>query len=61
VKGAASNPGMGWSIAHLFVREGANVLCGDVDGNGMGICPASIREAGGSAAGAHLDVTSSSN
>jgi len=61
VTGAASNPGMGWSIAHLFALEGADVVCTDVDNEGVEICAASIREMGGSAMALRHDVTSQSD
>ncbi len=44
VTGAAS--GMGRATAHLFAREGANVMATDLNGEGVEAVAAEIREAG---------------
>lgn len=58
VTGAASNPGLGWSIARLFAREGAKVAVTDIDETGLAACVKEIEGLGAEAAGWRQDVTS---
>lgn len=58
VTGAASNPGLGHSIALLLAAHGAHVVATDIDERGAEKCAAAIRAAGGSAIGLHHDVIS---
>ncbi len=58
VTGAASNPGLGWAIAHLFAREGAKLVVTDIDETGLSACVAEIKKAGAEAVGWRHDVTS---
>lgn len=60
VTGTASNPGLGWSIAHLFAREGARVVVTDLDEEGIVACVDSIRSLGAEVVGWRQDVTSES-
>jgi len=57
VTGAASNPGLGHSIAHCMAAEGAIVVATDVDADGAAATVTSITEAGGSAVSWRQDVT----
>jgi len=57
VTGAASNPGLGWTTAHLLAAEGGRLLVTDIDAAGAEACAASIRDAGGEAQAAGQDVT----
>jgi 3(or 17)beta-hydroxysteroid dehydrogenase len=56
VTGAAS--GIGRATAALLARHGASVLCADIAADGAEEVAAEIREAGGTASGCRLDVTS---
>jgi NAD(P)-dependent dehydrogenase (short-subunit alcohol dehydrogenase family) len=58
VTGAASNPGLGHSIAHVFAREGAEVLVTDIDGEGAQRTAEEILGAGGKAVAWQQDVSS---
>ncbi|MFM7066486.1 MAG: SDR family NAD(P)-dependent oxidoreductase [Gammaproteobacteria bacterium] len=58
VTGAASNPGLGRSIALLLGARGAHVVATDLDGVGAESCAAAIRADGGSAIGLRHDVVS---
>lgn len=56
VAGAAS--GIGRATALLLAREGAAVLCADLDAQGAATTAGSIKETGGNAASGRLDITS---
>ncbi|HEX5758208.1 MAG TPA: SDR family oxidoreductase [Thermoanaerobaculia bacterium] len=56
VAGAAS--GIGRATAVLLAREGAAVLCADLDAEGAGATAGLIEEMGGNASSGRLDVTS---
>lgn len=56
VTGAAS--GIGRATAVVFGREGANVVCADVDVDGAARTASEVIEAGGSAVSVACDVTS---
>ncbi|MBI2131501.1 MAG: SDR family oxidoreductase [Candidatus Tectomicrobia bacterium] len=56
ITGAAS--GIGRASALIFAREGANVLCADINGEGAARAAAEVDEAGGHGAGVRVDVTS---
>lgn len=58
VTGAASNPGLGYSIALLLAARGARVVATDLDGVGAEDCAVAIRAVGGTAIGLRHDVTS---
>lgn len=60
VTGAASNPGLGWSIAHLFAREGAKLVVTDIDEEGITACVDGINSLGAEVVGWRQDVTSES-
>lgn len=49
--------GIGRAAALAFAREGATVICADVDANGGGATVAKIKEAGGKAEFFQTDVT----
>lgn len=55
VTGAAS--GIGWGIAERFGREGACVLCADLDGAAAMRVAAAMVEAGHAAKGCEVDIT----
>lgn len=55
VTGAAS--GIGRETAYIFNREGANVICADVNGPGAKETAAKITDEGGHAIGLNCDVT----
>ncbi len=57
VTGAASNPGIGRSIAHRFAAEGAKLIVTDIDVPGVEKCAQEIIDAGGEAIPMHQDVT----
>ena len=56
ITGAAS--GIGRAAALIFAREGANVLCADIDGGGAARIADEVSEGGGRGAAAETDVTS---
>lgn len=58
VTGAASNPGLGRAIAHLFAREGARLAVTDIDEPGIAACRSEIEALGGEVDGWRQDVTS---
>lgn len=58
VTGAASNPGLGRSIALRFAAEGAKVVITDIDEQGLQACEAEIRKLGGGVVSWRQDVTS---
>jgi NAD(P)-dependent dehydrogenase (short-subunit alcohol dehydrogenase family) len=60
VTGAASNPGLGWAIAHRFASEGAKLVVTDIDEAGLEACTDSIKALGAEVAGWRQDVTSES-
>lgn len=55
VTGGAS--GIGWATAMVFGREGANVLCADIDEQGAQQAARAVTEAGGRGEAAFVDVT----
>ena len=55
VTGAAS--GIGRATALIFAREGANVLCADIDGEGAARVANEVAEAGGKGESVQADVT----
>ena len=55
ITGAAS--GIGRSTAQIFAREGANVVCGDIDAEGAERTANQIIQKGGRALGLACDVT----
>ena len=55
ITGAAS--GIGRSTAQIFAREGANVVCGDIDAEGSERTANQIIQKGGKALGLACDVT----
>lgn len=56
ITGAAS--GIGRAAALIFAREGANVLCADINGEGAARAAGEVDEAGGCGEGVRADVTS---
>ncbi|EED35848.1 cyclopentanol dehydrogenase [Luminiphilus syltensis NOR5-1B] len=58
ITGAASNPGLGHSIAHRFGEQGATVIVTDMDGAGAERTASEINDAGGTAVGWGQNVTS---
>lgn len=61
VTGAASNPGLGYSIAWALATEGASVVVSDIDEAGAEACAEAINAAGGKAFALQHDVTSESD
>ncbi|HEX7095590.1 MAG TPA: SDR family oxidoreductase, partial [Acidimicrobiales bacterium] len=59
ITGAAS--GIGAATAELLGAAGATVLCADINGDGAEATAAKIRDAGGKAVGASVDVTKRSD
>ena len=55
ISGAAS--GIGKSTAQIFAREGANVVCGDIDAEGAERTANQIKQKGGQGIGLVCDVT----
>ena len=55
ISGAGS--GIGRATAQIFAREGANVVCGDIDGNAAERTANQIVQQGGKALGLVCDVT----
>jgi NAD(P)-dependent dehydrogenase (short-subunit alcohol dehydrogenase family) len=55
---AGAGGGIGGAGAVLLAREGAAVMCGDVDAAAAEACAAAIRSAGGKASALALDVAS---
>src|SRR3954468_1152964 len=53
---AGAGGGIGGAGATMLAREGAAVVCGDVDGAAAETCAAAIRAAGGKAVAVTLDV-----
>jgi len=60
VTGAASNPGLGWAIAHRFASEGAKLVVTDIDEGGLEACTDSIKALGAEVAGWRQEVSSES-
>jgi len=58
VTGAASNPGLGWAIAHRFASEGAKLGITDIDEAGLAACMDGVKALGAEVAGWQHDVTS---
>lgn len=58
VTGAASDPGIGRSIALTLAGEGAKLVVTDIDEGGAKACADAIEAAGGEALALHHDVTS---
>src|SRR4051812_2495517 len=56
ITGAAS--GIGRATAAIFAREGANVVCADLDAAGAEATAAAVRQSGRKAFATHTDVTS---
>lgn len=56
ITGAAS--GIGCATALIFAREGANILCADINGEGAARVAEEVNEAGGHGEAAAADVTS---
>jgi 3-oxoacyl-[acyl-carrier protein] reductase len=56
ITGAAS--GIGKATSRIFAREGANVVCADVNGDGARQTTAEIAGNGGKAFAVRTDVTS---
>lgn len=54
---AGAGGGIGGAAARALAREGASVVCGDVDRTAALACAAEIVAAGGRAVGVHLDVS----
>lgn len=54
---AGAGGGIGGAAARALAREGASVVCGDVDRAAALTCAAEIVAAGGRAVGVHLDVS----
>ena len=55
ISGAGS--GIGRATAQIFARKGANVVCGDIDGNAAERTANQIIQKGGKAIGLVCDVT----
>ncbi len=55
ITGAAS--GIGRAAALIFAREGANVVCADIDGKGVAETVEQINKIGGQALALEIDVT----
>lgn len=53
--------GIGEATARCFAREGASLLCADIDGDGVERLCDDIAQAGGEALALHCDVTSSAS
>ncbi|CAM3740706.1 SDR family NAD(P)-dependent oxidoreductase [Litorimonas haliclonae] len=58
VTGGASCPGLGYSIAERFAREGATVYISDIDEKGAKEASEKLNEAGGTTYALNHDVTS---
>src|SRR3954462_4002166 len=56
ITGAAS--GIGRAAALIFAREGANVVCGDINETGVKDTAAAVNAQGSQALGLKVDVTS---
>lgn len=56
ITGAAS--GIGRAAALIFAREGANVLCADINGEGAARAAGEVDDAGGCGESVRVDVTS---
>jgi NAD(P)-dependent dehydrogenase (short-subunit alcohol dehydrogenase family) len=54
VTGAAS--GLGKASAEMFARQGASVVCADINGEGAALTAKEIGEAGGRAVGVQVDL-----
>lgn len=61
VTGAASNPGLGYTIAMTLAAEGARLVVTDIDADGAQVCADAIIAAGGEALAMGHDVTSESD
>jgi NAD(P)-dependent dehydrogenase (short-subunit alcohol dehydrogenase family) len=61
VTGAASNPGLGHSVALTLAAEGAQLVVTDIDLQGVELCADEINAAGGKAIAMRQDVTSESD
>lgn len=57
VTGAASNPGLGFTTACLFAREGARLVVTDIDEEGLGVAVKEIQKLGGDVVACRHDVT----
>ncbi|MFU8763310.1 MAG: SDR family NAD(P)-dependent oxidoreductase [Haliea sp.] len=57
ITGAASNPGLGRSIALRFAAEGARLVITDIDESGLAACEQEIKQAGGDVCSWRQDVT----
>ena len=55
ITGAAS--GIGRATALIFAREGANVVCADIDGKGVAETVEQVNKVGGQALALEIDVT----
>lgn len=58
ITGAASNPGLGRSMAMTFAREGARLVLTDVNEEGLLDCLETIKNMGAKAVAHYQDVTS---
>ena len=59
ITGAAS--GIGRATALVFAREGANVICADIEGPGAEKIALEVNDAGGAGLAVHADATSRSS
>lgn len=58
ITGAASNPGLGRSIALMFAKEGAKLVLSDINAQGLEATLADVKALGADAIGLSQDVTS---
>jgi NAD(P)-dependent dehydrogenase (short-subunit alcohol dehydrogenase family) len=60
ITGASANGGLGHVIALAFAKQGADILCGDIDDPGNEQTASEVRQAGRRAVAVHCDVADES-
>lgn len=60
ITGAGSNPGLGYTTAMQFAREGARIVISDIDEKSLLLCEAELRDTGADVISFCQDVTSES-